>query len=71
MCTGSHSVSLGDEKRYPWCINVTDIGSSVYPEARPNPFSWSSPPFEDKRYIFASSAPEAFKLFDQWLKEQK
>ena len=58
-------------KQYPIIIDVTDTGSSVYPEARPNPFSFDDPPLDNEQYIFASSTKEAFELFDKWLEKKR
>ena len=41
-----------------WMVDLDDTGSSVYPEARGNPFSYDDS-VDDERYVFGSSPREA------------
>lgn len=55
--------------RTSWMVDLDDTGSSVYPEARANPWSWEDEP-DTERYIFGDNAMELLEKARKILKER-
>ena len=57
-------------KKTPLVVDLDDTGSSVYPEARPNPWSHTDEP-DTKRYIFGDNYMDLLNRASEIIKSRR